>query len=321
MVDWTEDKRPGPLEKYKPHYELWTSDGGSAEARPGDQSEANKAGGQCAVGFPVARKARLRFRIPRSFFYWSVGIALIVVTLGLGTRPRRSAPTPPEPAVTGEAVPDAVPQAVVSASAPAEPTSAPAASASAPADDPADQFTFFIVLEPPPAPHYVDSKSLEAMLRDRLSRDGFPNIGVSASRDGSVFLAGTLHTESEKSAVKQIVERTPGVSTINFEDAEVKKLYGPAYLGVETAPAPNGPGVVILKVWSRSPAEIAGMRLGDVITWFAGERVTDPDGFPFMVSSRVAGERILATVEREGKEETLTVRLGELTAVASSTAS
>ncbi len=127
---------------------------------------------------------------------------------------------------------------------------------------------FMIVLDPPSEVWHVPARELEANLKIRLAQHGFPNIGVSASHNGCVYLAGTLFDESEKGEIMGLVRRTQGVSSVHFSDAEVRKLYGPAYFGAEYASAFNG--VKVTKVYWGSPAEMARIRVGDVITEFGG---------------------------------------------------
>jgi PDZ domain/BON domain len=182
-------------------------------------------------------------------------------------------------------------------------------------DGSADHFYLFILLDPLPRPRHLASQAVEANLKQRLSRSGFPNIGVSVSRDGAVFLAGTLRDESEKGDVVRIVRRTPGVTVVHFGDLAIRGLYGPGYLGVQTVASPSG-RVVVAKVWDGSPAQMAGIRTGDTLVWFGTQRVRNPQSFHYMVMSRVEGQRVPITFDRDGQRETVMVRIGGLAALA-----
>lgn len=186
---------------------------------------------------------------------------------------------------------------------------------SRPSNNSGDHFFIFIVLDPLRRPYRVSSRALEERLRQRLNRSGFPNIGMSVSRDGAVYLAGTLRSESEKRVVEQIVRDTRGVTVVHFRDLAIRELYGPGYLGVETVAMPSGE-VLVTKVWDGSPAQMAGIRIGDVLVRFGSQRITDPQSFRYMVMARVSGQRVPVTIERGIERRTVMVRIGGVSAVA-----
>jgi serine protease Do len=76
----------------------------------------------------------------------------------------------------------------------------------------------------------------------------------------------------------------------------------------------SGKGILVAQVSEESPAEKAGMRLGDVIVEFQGEAVTDVGGFRNQVSLTPPGTTETITVLRDGKRKNLRVTLGKLTA-------
>jgi putative serine protease PepD len=86
-----------------------------------------------------------------------------------------------------------------------------------------------------------------------------------------------------------------------------------AVLGVTVAPAtgsagggPTSPaGARVVTVVPGSPAAVAGIRPGDVITQVAGQRVDDPVGLTAAVRSQAPGETVPVTLVRDGK--TITV--------------
>jgi len=184
-----------------------------------------------------------------------------------------------------------------------------------PAED-SGGFHIFIVLDPIDAHRVINGRELEARIKIRLARRGFPNVGVSAGTDGDVYLAGTLRNEDERDEIEDLVQAIPDVRTVNFLHPEIRDYYGPAFLGAEASAAPRGRGVEIVKVWPGSPAEMAGIREGDRITRFAGERIVEPGNLRYEEISHVGGQRVTANVVRDGEDRDVTVRLGELTAIA-----
>jgi serine protease Do len=71
-------------------------------------------------------------------------------------------------------------------------------------------------------------------------------------------------------------------------------------------------GALVAKVLPDSPAEDAGIRVGDVIVAFDGKQVDHSSGLPPIVGSTKVGVKIPVDVIRNGKEKTVRVKLGEL---------
>jgi serine protease Do len=70
-------------------------------------------------------------------------------------------------------------------------------------------------------------------------------------------------------------------------------------------------GVLVADVGQGTPAEEAGLRQGDIILELKGQEIGDQaDLYRILRRSRV-GEEVEVRVDRDGQEETLTVRLGE----------
>src|SRR5689334_18415248 len=111
-----------------------------------------------------------------------------------------------------------------------------------------------------------DPRALEAQLRHQLAREGFPNVGVSASRDGAVYLTGTMFDASEPDQIEGVVRKVPGVSDVHFTEIRMARPSRHAYFGTETASARRG--VAVVRVFRGSPAQAAGIRPGDVILTF-----------------------------------------------------
>lgn len=71
-------------------------------------------------------------------------------------------------------------------------------------------------------------------------------------------------------------------------------------------------GALVSSVVGGGPAERAGVRSGDVITAFNGAGVADPNALRNAVARTPPGSDATLTVWRNGREEQLRVRLGEL---------
>jgi len=71
-------------------------------------------------------------------------------------------------------------------------------------------------------------------------------------------------------------------------------------------------GALVAKVIADSPAEAAGIRIGDVIVAFNGEEVVSSSALPPMVGSTRVGETIETRIIREGKSIVIDVEIGEL---------
>ena len=77
-------------------------------------------------------------------------------------------------------------------------------------------------------------------------------------------------------------------------------------------------GVVVTQVQPGSAAEGARLRKGDVITAFNGLEVNDPNVFRNKVASTPPGSQVTLTILRDGQEQHVSARLGELTPPAQS---
>jgi serine protease Do len=71
-------------------------------------------------------------------------------------------------------------------------------------------------------------------------------------------------------------------------------------------------GALVAKVLPDSPAEDAGIRVGDVIVAFDGNAVTSSSSLPPIVGSTKVGVKIPVDVIRDRKQMVIRVKLGEL---------
>jgi putative serine protease PepD len=82
------------------------------------------------------------------------------------------------------------------------------------------------------------------------------------------------------------------------------------YLGVSTAPAPNG-GAQVGQTTAGGPAAKAGIQTGDVIVQVGGEHVQDPADVATAIENNKPGDKVDVKVERNGSEQTIQVTLGQ----------
>jgi membrane-associated protease RseP (regulator of RpoE activity) len=86
--------------------------------------------------------------------------------------------------------------------------------------------------------------------------------------------------------------------------------YGP-YLGSIPDMTPQeGNGVRLTGVREASPAQLAGLRSGDVIVAFGGKEVTDLYAYTFALREHKPGDEVEIVVLRDGESVTLTAVLG-----------
>lgn len=69
--------------------------------------------------------------------------------------------------------------------------------------------------------------------------------------------------------------------------------------------------IEIVDVEKESPAELAGLKEGDIVLEFDGKEITSTEALAKMIRSRKPGDRVAMKVERDGKIENIRVRLGE----------
>lgn len=85
-----------------------------------------------------------------------------------------------------------------------------------------------------------------------------------------------------------------------------------AYLGVMVEPAKEADrGVIIRDVTTNSPAAKAGLKAGDRVTKVGDRAIKDIEDFMGAVLRHKPGDKMAFQVEREGKEQSVSVTLGE----------
>jgi serine protease Do len=89
-----------------------------------------------------------------------------------------------------------------------------------------------------------------------------------------------------------------------------KPKKGNGFLGLATEPKSTG-GLKVTKVGSKSPAETAGIKEGDVLLKMNGVALKDREQMQELLKEMSAGNEVTLDMERGGKPKTLTLELGE----------
>jgi membrane-associated protease RseP (regulator of RpoE activity) len=79
----------------------------------------------------------------------------------------------------------------------------------------------------------------------------------------------------------------------------------------ETMDIQPGTGVLVKEVVEDSPAEKAGIQVGDVILKYDDKTVTSPRRLSKLVRKTAPGEKVKVEISRDGKAKTLTAEIGE----------
>jgi S1-C subfamily serine protease len=83
-----------------------------------------------------------------------------------------------------------------------------------------------------------------------------------------------------------------------------------AFLGVTTAPGPNGDGTVVAAIAPSGPAADSELRVGDSIRSLEGREIEEPEDLSTTVLDHKPGDHVKLTVVRNGEQRTIDVQLG-----------
>ena len=118
----------------------------------------------------------------------------------------------------------------------------------------------------------------------------------SSSSEGNVGIGFAAPSNTVKNVVEQLEQ-----------NGTVKH----AYLGVQMGATESGTGALVGAVTQGGPAADAGVQAGDTILSFDGHAVASPDALSSLVNAKQVGDSVELVVRRDGKEQKLTVTLGE----------
>jgi putative serine protease PepD len=82
-----------------------------------------------------------------------------------------------------------------------------------------------------------------------------------------------------------------------------------AHLGVGTVDSQNGQGALVQQVESGSPADKAGMQVGDVIVGVGDTTITNSSQLSSVILSHKPGDKVTLDIQRNGQNMTLTATL------------
>ncbi len=86
---------------------------------------------------------------------------------------------------------------------------------------------------------------------------------------------------------------------------------GPGYLGMTAEEDPESGILAVVAVKAGSPAQAAGVRVGDQLLALDGRELMSMDQLSGVLSQKSAGARVTLGILRSGRKETIRVTLGE----------
>jgi serine protease Do len=133
------------------------------------------------------------------------------------------------------------------------------------------------------------------------------NTAIFSPSGGSVGIGFAIPTALAKPVIDQIVQygRTKRgwlgvrIQTVTPEIAESLGLKSPD-------------GALVASLSPKSPAEIAGLKQGDIITEFNGQRLSAMRQLPRIVAEAPIGSEAIVKFWRDGKEMSAKIKIGEL---------
>lgn len=132
-----------------------------------------------------------------------------------------------------------------------------------------------------------------------------------------IGLGGCHSTPPAVTPTRPPSPRTPPIDTAEVRDATISSQPGapatsaePGWLGVAlTGRSPNEPGVIVSNVLRRSPADVCGLRVGDVVLGVNDQRVASAEELSQRISASGAGARANLMVLRDAQHHLLAARL------------
>jgi hypothetical protein len=161
--------------------------------------------------------------------------------------------------------------------------------------------------------HRISADQLEGNIRAMLESNGFPDIGVSASHHGEVYLAGAVFSAQEAKTIVKVARLAARGGRVYFLHPEVRDAQGPTFFGALAEYAPAVWGARVRNVVIGSPADKAGIRPGDVIREFDHATIADAQELEKAVAGHTPGERVAVRSWRDGENQYTVARLIPLT--------
>jgi serine protease Do len=133
------------------------------------------------------------------------------------------------------------------------------------------------------------------------------NTAIFSPSGGNVGIAFDIPADTVKTVVAQL--RDHGAVTRGWIGVQIQPVTADI---ADSLGMKNARGALVAEPQSGSPADKAGIKAGDVIVSVNGETVDDARTLARRISALAPGASVKLGVVRGGKEETLTLTLGEL---------
>jgi serine protease Do len=133
------------------------------------------------------------------------------------------------------------------------------------------------------------------------------NNAIFSQSGGSVGIGFAIPINQVKPVVTQLA--TTGKVTRGWLGVMIQPLTPELAKGFKVA---EGTGALVASVQADSPADQAGVKAGDVITQFDGQKIVQSSDLPKLVANTPVGRQVPLTVMREGKPVTLNLTVAQL---------
>jgi serine protease Do len=135
------------------------------------------------------------------------------------------------------------------------------------------------------------------------------NTAITSPSGGNVGIGFAIPANLAKSVIEEL--KTEGKVTRGYLGVYLQEITDDLK---EAMGLPSLEGVLISEVVENTPASRAGIKSGDVIIEFDGEKVKDMASFRINVAATEIGKTVRVKVFRDGREKELKVTLGEMPA-------
>jgi len=133
------------------------------------------------------------------------------------------------------------------------------------------------------------------------------NAAIFSQSGGSVGIGFAIPIDQAKSVVTQLV--ASGKVTRGWLGVTIQPLTAELAKGFNVT---EGTGALVAGVQDGSPAARAGVKAGDIITHYDGQKVATSADLPKLVAATAVGRQVPVTVVREGKKVALNVTVAQM---------
>jgi serine/threonine protein kinase len=144
---------------------------------------------------------------------------------------------------------------------------------------------------------------IEADLRQSLSDNGFPNVGVSVDSAGRAYISGSASDFTQKEEIENLARGVAGVRSL-VSTVEVPR----GWMGLTVKS--GGGGALVSYLAPRGPAAGAGIMRDDVIVAIDSRPVGNHADFRDAIAAKAAGQTVTVTLVRNGQTIDVAVKLG-----------